>query len=162
MLEAQAPQLGAGEKLPQLFGRVVDRVRGNRRAVLMAMPASPRNQLDHVVVGDLGEQLVLAEELNQERQPMLGTVRSGVILPDLLPVALGHVVEAQRCLGRRQLRDQHPRLLTLGRLYFFGFTPRRAFRAAMKPMTSDLEVEMPVRRAAVPVFVDGHGTSFRV
>jgi hypothetical protein len=32
----------------------------------------------------------------------------------------------------------------------------------MKPMTVELEVEVEERRATVLVFVDGHGTSFRV
>src|SRR5262245_66116291 len=85
-----------------------------------------------------------------------------MVLPDLLPPTLGHVVETQRGLGRRQLRDQPCRFLALGRLYFFGFTARRAFRRAVKPMTSHLEVEVEIRRAAVSVLVDGHGTSFRV
>src|SRR5262249_10866936 len=85
-----------------------------------------------------------------------------MVLPDLLPPTLGHVVETQRGLGRRKLPDEFNRLLSLGRLYFFGFTPRRAFRRAVKPMTSHLEVEVEIRRATVSVLVDGHGTSFRV
>jgi hypothetical protein len=32
----------------------------------------------------------------------------------------------------------------------------------VKPMTSHLEVEVEIRRAAVSVLVDGHGESFRV
>ena len=78
----------------------------------------------------------------------------------LLPIALGHVVELERSLGRRQLCDQPLRLLALARLYFFGFAVRRAFRRAVKPMTSPLEVEVPVWRA--PGAIDGHGRSFRV
>src|SRR5262249_40447438 len=88
--------------------------------------------------------------------------RAGQMLRVLGPVPIGDVVEAQRGLGRRQLRDQPCRFLALGRLYFFGFTPRRAFRRAVKPMTSHLEVEVEIRRATVSVLVDGHGTSFRV
>src|SRR5262245_62865605 len=126
------------------------------------MSAPPRNQLRHVVVSDLSQELVLAEEIDQERQPVLGTVSSSVMLPDLLPVPIGDVVEAQRGLGRRQLRDEPRRLLALGRLYLFGFAARRTFRRAVKPMTSHLEVEVPVRRSAVSVLVDGHGASFRV
>src|SRR5262245_42492898 len=93
---------------------------------------------------------------------MLGVVGASMLLPDLLPVAIGDVVEPQRGLRRRELAHQLDRLLALGRLYFFGFAARRAFRRAVKPMTSHLEVEVPVRRATVSVFVDGHGTSFRV
>src|SRR5262249_55230595 len=126
------------------------------------MPAPPRNQPRHVVAGDLSQELVLAEELDQERQPVLGTVSSSMMLPDFLPVPIGDVIEAQRGLGRRPLRDKPRRFLSLARLYFFGFAPRRAFRRAVKPMTSHLEVEVEIRRAAVSVLVDGHGTSFRV
>src|SRR5215831_11494174 len=85
-----------------------------------------------------------------------------MMLPDLLPIAIGHVVELERCLGRRQLRDQPLRLLALGRFYLFGFAARRAFRRAVKPMTSHLEVVVEIRRAAISVLIDGHGTSFRV
>src|SRR5262249_11979378 len=52
-------------------------------------------------------------------------------------------------------------LLPLGSLYRFRFAAGRAFRRAENPMTSDLEVVLPVRRARVAA--DGHGgTSFRV
>src|SRR5262252_7921774 len=88
--------------------------------------------------------------------------RAGQMLRVLGPVPIGDVVEAQRGLGRRQLCDEPRCLLSLGRLYFFGFTPRRAFRRAVKPMTSHLEVEVEIRRATVSVLIDGHGTSFRV
>src|SRR6516225_4027396 len=126
------------------------------------MPAPPRHNSRHVVACDVGQELVLAEELDQECKVMLGIVRARMMLPNLLPIALGHVVEAQRGLGRRQLRDEPRRLLSLGRLYFFGFASRRAFRRAVKPMTSHLEVEVEIRRATVSVLVDGQGTSFRV
>ena len=124
-------------------------------ATLAAMPAPPRHELRHVVAGDLGQEPVLAEMLDQEREPVLGALRARVMLPDFVPVAPGHIVEAQRCLCRRQLGNQCPRLLALCRFYFFGFTSRRAFRRAMKPMTVELEVEMPERRARTSV--DGHG-----
>src|SRR5262249_41489634 len=89
-------------------------------------------------------------------------VRAGQMLRVLGPIAVGHVVELERCLGRRQLLDQRLGLLALGRFYFFGFAARRAFRRAVKPMTSHLEVEVPVWRAAVFGPVEGQGTSFRV
>src|SRR5215831_13048685 len=126
------------------------------------MTAPPRHEARHVVTGNVGEKLILTEEFDHERKLVLGAVRPRMMLADLLPIALGNVVELERGLGRRQLRDQRPRLLALGRLYFFGFAARRAFRRAVKPMTSHLEVEMEVRRATVSVLVDGHGTSFRV
>src|SRR5262245_60582127 len=128
------------------------------------MHAPPRNELCHVVVSDVGHQNIRAEmwALDQEGDPMLGAISPHVMLPDLFPVALGHVVETQGRLGRRQLGDQPLLLLPLGRLYFFSFAARRAFRRAVKPMTSHLEVVVPVRRAAVFGLVDGHGASFRV
>jgi hypothetical protein len=126
------------------------------------MPTPPCDQPRHVVARDLGKQLVLAEKLDQERKIVVSVVSASVVLPDFLPVTLSHVVEAQRGLGRRQLRNEPRRLLVLGRCYFFGFTPRRAFRRAVNPMTSHLEVEVEIRRAAVSVLIDGHGTSFRV
>src|SRR6516162_7265468 len=88
--------------------------------------------------------------------------RAGQMLRVLGPVAVGHVVELERCLGRRQLHDQRPRLLALSRLYLFGFAARRAFRRAVKPMTSHLEVVVEIRRAAVFGLVGGQETSFRV
>src|SRR5262249_39028629 len=126
------------------------------------MSAPPCDQPRHLVVGDVGHELVLAEELDQERKVVLGAVGTRMMLSDLLPIALGHVVEAQRCLRRRQLRNQPLRLLALGRLYFFGFAARRAFRRAVKPMTSHLEVVVEIRRATVFGLVGGQATSFRV
>src|SRR5262249_12701991 len=76
--------------------------------------------------------------------------------------APGHIVEPQRGPRMLGLRDQRLGTLALDRLYLFGFAPRRLFRRAVKPMTSQLEVEVPERRATVLVLVDGHGESFRV
>jgi hypothetical protein len=167
VLEADAPKLRAGKECAQLLGRVVDGVRRNqirqfvRFGFARAVPAPPRHEPRHVVARDLGQELVLAKKLNQQREPVLGAIRPGVMLPDLLPVALGHIVELERGLGRRQLRDQPLRLLALGRLYFFGFAARRAFRRAVKPMTSDLEVEVPIWRARAAI--ERHaGESLRV
>src|SRR6516164_6462398 len=126
------------------------------------MPAPPRDELGNVVARDFGQKLVRAEMLDQQRKPVFGAVGTGVMLSDLLPVPIGDIVEPQRCFCRRELGDQHPRLLALGRLYFFGFAARRAFRRAVKPMTSHLEVVVEVRRAAVFGLVGGQETSFRV
>src|SRR6516165_10209248 len=54
------------------------------------------------------------------------------------PIAVGHIVELERGLGRRQLCDQRPRPLALGRFYFFGFTLLCAFRRAVKHGTKRL------------------------
>src|SRR5262249_61958149 len=108
------------------------------------MIAPPRDQSRHVVARDFGQQLVLAEKLNQQRESMLAVTRPSVVLSDLVPVAIRHVIQAQRSPGRRQLRDQSRCLLALGLLYFFGFSARRACRLAVTPMTSRLEVEVKI------------------
>src|SRR5262249_29721255 len=88
--------------------------------------------------------------------------RAREMLPGLAPVAPGHIVEPQRGPRMLGLRDQRLGTLALDRLYLLGFAPRRLFCRAVKPMTSQLEVEVPERRAAVPVLIDGHGVTFRV
>src|SRR5262249_58148530 len=86
VLEANAPQFRAAKERAKLFGRGVDGVRGNQSSASgPLMPAPPRHEPRHVVARDVGHELVLAEEIDQERQPVLGTVSSSVMLPDLLP-----------------------------------------------------------------------------
>jgi hypothetical protein len=72
---------------------MVDGVRRDQRTVLAAMAAPPRDEPCNVVPGDLGKQHVFAEELDQECKVMLGIVSPGMMLPDLIPVAFGNVVE---------------------------------------------------------------------
>jgi len=93
---------------------------------------------------------------------VLGGVGAGMMLPDLVPVAFGHIIESQRSLRHNQLRNQRPRFLTLSLFYFLCFAASRAFRRSMKPLTFNLEVEVPVRRSAVSVLIDGHGTALQV
>jgi|AmaraimetFIIA100_FD_contig_121_290555_length_1614_multi_4_in_0_out_0_3 hypothetical protein len=58
------------------------------------MPPPPRHEERHVVARDLGQELVLAKELNQQRELVLGAIGPGMMLPDLLPVPISDVVEA--------------------------------------------------------------------
>ena len=66
-----------------------------------AMSAPPCDQLGNIVVGDVGDELVLAEELDQVAELPLCVVGAGMVLADLLPVAAGDIIEAQRCRCRR-------------------------------------------------------------
>jgi hypothetical protein len=59
------------------------------------VPASPRHELDHVVVADLDDELVLAEMLEQVPDLALGVVRASMMLPNLNPVTISNVVEPQ-------------------------------------------------------------------
>src|SRR5437868_11865797 len=115
------------------------------------MPASPRDQPRHVVAANLGQELVLAKELDQQREPMLGAVGTRVMLPALTPIPPRHIVEAQRGARGRGLRNVLLGPFALGGLYFFRVPPSRAFGRAVKAMTSDLEVEVPIWRARAAI-----------
>src|SRR5262249_55326294 len=154
--------LRSREQLAKLLGGVVDGVRRDQCAVLAAMPSAPHDQLGHIGIVDVGQPSILAEKLDQKRKIVLGIVGANMMLPDFVPVAFGHIIEPQGRLGCGQLLDQRLCLLPLLPLYRFGLASRRLLRASMKPMTFALEVEVEMRRAAVSVLVDGHGTSFRV
>jgi hypothetical protein len=91
---------------------------------------------------------------------VLGVVGARVVLSDFLPIAPGDVVEPQACARGLGLRNQLLRSLALGGFYFFGFASRRLFSRAVKPMTSEPEIEVEVWRARLAV--GGHGTSLRV
>src|SRR5262249_32286086 len=167
VIEADAPQLAAGEQRPQRVGRVVDRVRGDETVgdaffVINSfpMPPPPPHQPRHVVVGDLGHELVLAQVLQHEAEmhPCVRCARE--VLRVLGPIPAGHVVEAQRGAGVLGLGNERPRLLALDALYGFGFAARRLLRASEKLTISDLESVLPERRARVAA--DGHGVTFRV
>jgi hypothetical protein len=55
-----------------------------------------RDHLCHVVVSDFGDQLVRAEIAHQPIDQSVGIVGPGVVLPDVVPITLGDVVEPQR------------------------------------------------------------------
>ena len=92
-METHAPGLCAGEQLLELFGGVVHRVRRDQRAVAALMAAAPRDQLCHVIAGYLGQELVLAEEVNQVADQALGVVGAGMVLTDFEPVPAGDVIK---------------------------------------------------------------------
>jgi hypothetical protein len=46
-----------------------------------------------VIVADVGQQDVLAEKLNQQREPVLGVLTAGMMLPLLFPEPPGDIVE---------------------------------------------------------------------
>jgi len=124
------------------------------------MPAPPCHQPGDIVVGNVGDQLVLAEKLDRIAQLPFGVAGSRMVLSDFLPVTPSHVIEPQRRARGLGLRNGLLRLLALGALYRFGFTPGRGFGAAVKAMTVDSELEVEERRARLAV--EGHGSSLRV
>ena len=130
-----------------------------RRRFAFALAAPPCDEPGHVVAGDVGDQLVLAEELDQQPQAP-HVVPARPMLPVLGPITSGDVVEPQRCRAP-DLLNLRLGLLAFGRLYFFGFPLGRGLGRAVKAMTSELEVVLIVWRALVGE--DGHaGTSLRV
>src|SRR3954453_5887774 len=124
------------------------------------MAAPPRDESGNIIVGKLGNQLVLAEELDQqpEQRPCVGRARQ--MLRVLRPVAPSDIVKPQRGARGLDLRDVRLGALAFLAFYCFGFAPRRLLCRAEKAMTSDLEIVLPERRARVAS--DRHGESFRV
>ena len=119
MPEADTPAFGLGEDLLELLGGVVDRERRNQRAAFTTMTAPPRHQPDHVIVADVGDDLVLAEEVEQQADQVPRTVGADVMLADLGPIAARNVIEPQRGTGRDRLGDVLLGLVALGGFYFF-------------------------------------------
>jgi hypothetical protein len=160
--EADTPELAAGEELTQRGGRMVDGVGREQflRCAKTPVPASPRHHARHVVIDNLGDELVLAEEVDQHAEQRPRVRRPGKVPRVLGPVASGHVVNAQRRARLLGLRDQELSPLALGRFYLLCFPPGRAFRRPVKAMTSPPEIVVPERRARLAV--EGHGTSLRV
>src|SRR5215472_4089727 len=124
------------------------------------MPAPPRHEARHVIVGDDSDQFVLAKILEYDTDQRPGIRRAREMLRVLRPIARGNVLQAQRRLGLLDLRDQPPRPLALGGLYLLRFALVGGFRGPVKSMTSPVKVEMPVGRARPAV--EGHGVTFRV
>ena len=65
------------------------------------MSAPPCDQLRYVVAADVGEELVLAEKVDQIADLPLGVTGTGVMLAYLLPVAPGNIIELQRRAAAR-------------------------------------------------------------
>jgi hypothetical protein len=61
------------------------------------VPAPPGDQPGHIIAGDFGDQLILAEELDQlvEFAPGIAGTIADMMLADLLLIAPGHVIESQ-------------------------------------------------------------------
>src|SRR5262249_16273134 len=117
---------------------VIVGVRRDEAASGTAICTPPCHQLGYIVVGDIGQCPILAKELDEQVESVLGALRTGMVLPHLLPLPSANVVQSQRSPCRLNLRNAQPRLLTLGLLYRFGFAPVRAFGRAVKATTSDL------------------------
>src|SRR6516162_7147056 len=124
------------------------------------MPAPPRHEARHVIVGDVSDQFVLAKILEYDTDQRPGIRRAREMLSVLGPIARRDVLQTQGSLGLLDLRDESPHPLALGGLYFLGFASRGGFRGPVKSMTSPVKVEMPVGRARPAV--EGHGVTFRV
>jgi hypothetical protein len=77
---------------------MVDGVRRDeaRAWAVAAMPSAPCHQLGHVGIVDIGQPFILAEKLDEQCEAMLSVVGVGKVLPNLLPIAFGHVIEPQR------------------------------------------------------------------
>src|SRR5262249_61860636 len=92
MREAHAPELRAGKELLELLGGVVHRER-RQQAAFAGMTAPPRDQLDHVIVGDLADQLVFTEMSDQPAQLSPRILTAAVVLADFGPIASRHVLQ---------------------------------------------------------------------
>jgi hypothetical protein len=119
--------------------------RPNERPVLVdAVPSPPRDEPCDVVARDVCEQNILAEKFDQIAQSPLGVGGSGVVLPDLVPVPAGNIIESQRRARRSYLLDVPLRLLAFSPLYRFRVPPSRALGRAEKAITCDFEVVLEV------------------
>src|SRR6516225_5934519 len=110
------------------------------------MAEPPGHQLADIVVGDVGDKPVLAEEVEQQSGYVPRVVRTDMMLANFVPVAASDIIEAERSLRRLDLSDVPLRVLTHGRFYFFSVSLRPGLGRAEKAMTSDFEVVLPIRR----------------
>src|SRR5262245_26423078 len=98
------------------------------------MPAPPRHELGQVVVGDLGNQLVLAEELDQHADERARVWCARKVLRVLGVVAPRNIIEPERGTRGFGLLDKAPCALARLPLYRFGFALRGLFGRAVKAM----------------------------
>lgn len=115
------------------------------------MPPSPRDQLRHLVIADLGQQRCGPEIIDQSLDVPPCRICTSVMLTDLIPIPAGDVIQLGRRRGCCGLYESL-RPVAFGPLEGFGLTPARASRRAVKANTFVLEVEMIER--AVFVLVD--------
>ena len=114
------------------------------------MATAPRDQLCHIVVEDLGHQSGRPEVVDQALNVAPCRISAGVMLADLVPVSAGDIVQL-----RRDRRGRYPGLLFRPVAFCvfecFSFSPARASRRAVKPITFELEIEVVVRAIFVPI-----------
>ena len=73
--------------------------RDQRTGLAHAVPAPPCHQLGNIVAGNVGQETVWTQKLDQQCKPVLGGVSACMVLANFKPVAVGNVVEPQRCLA---------------------------------------------------------------
>src|SRR5262245_35598343 len=103
------------------------------------MSAPPCHQLRYIVVGDVGDQRILAKEVEQIADLPFGVPRTGMMLTDLEPIAAGNSVERERGCGGTRQRHLAFSLFACVALYRFGFAFVGLFSRAVKRTTVDLE-----------------------
>src|SRR5262245_42073840 len=82
-----------GEQRLELHDGQVDGGRCNQRTRLCAVSATPCHKVPHVVVGDLGDEFVLAEKLDQEVEPLPCVAAASVMLTVRFPEPSSDIIE---------------------------------------------------------------------
>jgi hypothetical protein len=159
--------LGMRKQLPQDTSRAtVDGGGCNERAIGFRrfLPAhnplatTPSYQPSNIIIVDLRDELCCAEVVNQAAKVTPCAVGGGMVLTNFHPITVANRIEIKPDGRTFLFSNTFLRLFLLGFLYRFGFPAIRAFRRAVKPMTSALEVVLVVRR--VLRLVDGHDGTF--
>ena len=111
-----------------------------------SMPSAPCHEPRHVIVGNLGEPLVLAKETDEPFQIGPGLFVTSVMLANLRPIAPRRGVDGKISGAFAACLEDMLRLLTFCPLYGFRLPPTPAARRAVKSITPELEIEVPERR----------------
>src|SRR5262249_56470324 len=82
-----------GEQRFELHDGQVDGGRCNQRTRFYAVSATPCHKVPHVVVGDLGDELILAEKLDQEVEPLPCVAAASVMLTVRFPEPASDIIE---------------------------------------------------------------------
>src|SRR5262245_28502658 len=82
-----------GEQRFELHDGQVDGGRCNQRTRLCAVSATPCHKIPHAIVGDLGDELVLAEKLDQEVEPLPYVAVASVMLTVRFPEPASDIIE---------------------------------------------------------------------
>src|SRR5262249_60380742 len=91
----------------------VDGGRCNQRTRLCAVSATPCHKIPHVVVGDFGDELVLAEKLDHEVEPLPCVAAASVMLTVRFPEPASDIIEPYRRECGLDLNSSLFRLLAL-------------------------------------------------